>query len=146
MAAPLPPPPPAPPSLTGSSSFWFGDGSSGDGFRVVAADALSLAFGGVGFATGVVALLVALLDSPFIEAQKFSTGALWHLAASADNKTQMVTAGAIPLLVGVLESEDAAARESAAAVVSARVSASIAAAACATAWAMADEADASSSD
>lgn len=54
-----------------------------------------------------------------VQAQKFSTGALWHLASSADNKSQMVNAGAIPLLVTVLSSKSSEAREYAAAVVSA---------------------------
>jgi hypothetical protein len=46
-------------------------------------------------------------------------GALWHLASSADNKTSMANAGAIPLLVAVLESKESGAREHAAAVISA---------------------------
>ena len=51
--------------------------------------------------------------------QKFTTGALWHLASSADNKVQMASAGAVPLLVGVLASKQAEAREHAAGVMSA---------------------------
>ena len=49
---------------------------------------------------------------------KFATGALFHLSSSADNKVAMVQAGAIPLLVGILQSKSADAREHAAAVVS----------------------------
>ena len=51
--------------------------------------------------------------------QKSTTGAMWHLASSADNKVQMANAGAIPLLVGVLVSKQAEAREHAAGVMSA---------------------------
>ena len=73
---------------------------------------------------GAIPLLVGLLSSTVADAQRFSTGALWHLASSADNKTQMVSAGAIPLLVAVLsrpsnDSKSSDAREYAAAVVSA---------------------------
>jgi hypothetical protein len=45
-------------------------------------------------------------------------GALWHLASVESNKTTMVAAGAIPLLVAVLGSEEDEAREHAVAVLS----------------------------
>ena len=58
---------------------------------------------------------VARLANSSQNGQKFVTGA-WHLASSADNKTQM-SAGAILLLVAVLEGKQSDAREHAAAVV-----------------------------
>ena len=79
---------------------------------------------------GAIPLLVKLLaqtenanrangtDELMAQTQRFATGALWHLASSADNKTEMVVAGAIPLLVAVLHSKSNDARENASAVLS----------------------------
>ena len=61
---------------------------------------------------------MALLDNGTSNAQKYSAGALWHLASNANSRVTMVNAGAIPLLVRLLGAKSADTREHAAAVVS----------------------------
>jgi hypothetical protein len=75
--------------------------------------------------TGAIPPLVALLAIGMTELdqkmlpQRYAAGALWHLASSADNKTQIANAGAIPLLVEILYSKFSECREHAAGVLSA---------------------------
>lgn len=69
-------------------------------------------------AAGSIAPLVSMLSSPSMEAQDASMQALLNLAIRHErNKVKIVKAGAVPVLVKLLQSENATLRESAAAVV-----------------------------